>query len=185
MKRLSKRGIGGLLKPFLFLLLTAAVALAVTAPANAVGVGASPSVVNLGTIGRGGSATQDFRIYNTDNSTPLNYTVAVVGANAVSVTPSSGALNPLTNTTVTVQANVNNSAKDGNYSGLLVVNSTASGRTGQAVILPALAVTVKYLVNGTAPTPQSTTTIPLVPLVAAGIIVVVIAALYVGIRRLR
>ena len=55
---MSKREIGGFLKPLLLLLLTAAVVLAVTAPVNALGVGVTPAVVNLGTIGRGGSATQ-------------------------------------------------------------------------------------------------------------------------------
>lgn len=182
---MSKREIGGLLKPLLLLLLTAAVALAVTAPVNALGVGVTPAVVNLGTIGRGGSATQEIRIYNTDHNSSLSYTVAAVNASAITVNPSSGSINPDTNITVTVRADVSTNAKDGNYSTLLVVNSTGGSRTGQVIVVPAIALPVKYTVNGTAPAQDPVNTIPTVLLIGAGIIIVLIAAVYVGIRRLR
>jgi len=111
--------------------------------------------------------------------------VAAVNASAVTVNPSSGSINPDTNITVTVRADVSTNAKDGNYSTLLVVNSTAGSRTGQVIVVPAIALPVKYTVNGTAPAQDPVNTIPTVPLIGAGIIIVLIAAVYVGIRRLR
>ena len=61
------------------------------------------------------------------------YTVAVVNASAVTVNPSSGSINPDSNITVTVRADVRTNAKDGNYSTLLVVNSTGDGRTDRSL----------------------------------------------------
>lgn len=64
------------------------------------GIGVSPARVNLDTIGRGGSASQDMRIYNTGDDSAINYTITAQGANktAIRITPSQGTLGPRDNT---------------------------------------------------------------------------------------
>ena len=83
------------------------------------GIGVSPASANLGTIGRGGSASQDMRIYNTGNASAMNYTITAQGANktAIGITPSQGTIGHRDNTSVTMTVQPGNEA-NGAYTAL-------------------------------------------------------------------
>jgi hypothetical protein len=132
------------------------IACSITPAAASVGLGLSPSSVNLGVIGRGGTGTGTVSIYNTGNSSALNYTATPEGVN-ITVNPSNGTIPAKGNATLTLTANVPDNATQGSYNGSLLIKATASGgNTSATTVLPALAAKVTFDVEGTAtPTPAA------------------------------
>ena len=120
------------------------------------GIGVSPATVNLGTVGRGGTASQDMKIYNTGDSA-INYTITAQGVNktAISLTPNQGTVGPGDNTSVAVTVQPGNEA-NGNYTVLLLVNTSASSGSSGVLVLPALAPKATWTVNGVAAQPTQT-----------------------------
>ena len=134
--------------------------LAVSAQGPGVGLGVSPSVTNLGVIGRGGSATAQIKVYNLGNDSIL-YTATPQGniTNTVTVNNPSGTINGKSNATLQLTATVPGDASPGMVNGTLLVNATTgSSSTAKASVqlLPALEARVNYTVgNYSAPPPQA------------------------------
>ena len=125
-----------LLAVFLSLVL----AISIPAVSGQVGIGVSPSVINMGAIAMNGTTSQTMRIYDTSNNTAINYT-AQTNMTGVTVTPSSGQIAAKSNTSVTVTVNAD--TQQGVHSGYLIVNTSAAN-SGQVTVLPALAAKITY-----------------------------------------
>jgi len=123
---------------FVSLLAVASSVAALTAlPVNAsAGLGLSPAVVNFGQLHRGASATQTVYIYNLGSSA-IRYTVAIENIPGVTASPASGSIAANSRVAVHILVHITNSAKNGSYSGLLLVstNTVASGHSGVWVAL--------------------------------------------------
>ena len=169
------------LVPLLFIFL-----IAVSAAVNAqTSTGVSTARIDFGTVGRGGSAQRD--VILTGNNSTLTYSIDFTNVTNTSgqltVTPSSGAIAPKSNVTVTVRLDVPSDAKEGNFSSSMVVYMSAQN-VSSAVLLPALAATVNYTVQGN--TPAQTAQGVDVPLIAGAFGVfalVAIGAVYVILLR--
>jgi hypothetical protein len=126
-------------------------------PVGAVGVGISPAKIDLGTIGRGGSAQENVTIFNIDNSTAMSYNATVQNITGMTVSPSSGIIQAKGNETLILTLNVLANATNGKHNGTLTVNGSTPSNFGGAVLLPAVAAKISYTVSGNAtPSPQTT-----------------------------
>jgi hypothetical protein len=145
--------------------------------------------IDFGTVGRGGSAQRDVILTNPGNNSSLTYSVKFTNVTNTSgqltATPSSGAIAPKSNVTVTVRLDVPSDASEGNFSPSMVVNSTAQNLGGGSTALPARLVQVTYTVQGNAPAQTALTDID-VPLVTGALFVfalVAIGAVYVILKK--
>lgn len=165
----------------LFILISAISSFAVS---GQVGIGVSPSVLNMGAIAMNGTAQQTMRIYDTSNNTAINYTVAPRNVSGVSISPNQGSIQPKSN--VSVLVTVTADTQQGIHQGWLIVNTTARS-SSQVEILPALAPRIQFIVaNYSAPPQPSNGTNweligSVIGLVATG--VVIVAAVYMLKRR--
>ena len=165
----------------LFILISAISSFAVS---GQVGIGVSPSVLNMGAIAMNGTAQQTMRIYDTSNNTAINYTVAPRNVSGVSISPNQGSIQPKSN--VSVLVTVTADTQQGIHQGWLIVNTTARS-SSQVEILPALAPRIQFIVaNDSAPPHPSNGTNweligSVIGLVATG--VVIVAAVYMLKRR--
>lgn len=141
----------------------------------------------MGVVGRGGTATGTVKVYNTGNDSALDYEATPQGAMNFAVSPSGGSIPAKSNTTLTLTANVPESAKQGSYNGTLLVRATSSSATG-VVVLPALAAKVTLNVEGTAQpaaTAPDVINTPLAVLIAVVALLVLSVVSYLALRRRR
>ena len=132
------------------ILLAAVLLFSVTVTARAeslAGVEIVPGSVELGTVFLNSEASQNIKIYNTDNATALNYTIAVRNLTGITTTPAAGAISPKNNATVNVHLKVAADAKPGNYTGSILVNGTATESNGSVSILPARSIRCSYQIT--------------------------------------
>ena len=164
--------------------LSLVLAISIPAVSGQVGIGVSPSVLNMGAIAMNGTAQQTMRIYDTSNNTAINYTVAPRNVSGVSISPNQGSIQPKSN--VSVLVTVTADTQQGIHQGWLIVNTTARS-SSQVEILPALAPRIQFIVaNYSAPPQPSNGTNweligSVIGLVATG--VVIVAAVYMLKRR--
>ena len=135
--------------PLLFFVIGMTVlATCLTVPCGASqGVALSPSKLSLSSSQPSGTT----QVYNTGNTT-LSYTIQFTNntRGQLTATPSSGSLAPKQNSTITIQL-----AGDEHGSSLMLVNTTTQKNFGGAAqVLPAVAGTVVYSANGSAPQAQ-------------------------------
>jgi len=104
-----------------------------------------PGSVELGTVFLNSEASQNIKIYNTDNATALNYMIAVRNLTGITTTPAAGAISPKSNATVNVHLAAD--AKPGNYTGSILVNGTATESNGSVSILPARSIRCSYQIT--------------------------------------
>ena len=139
---MNTRGVYGLL----FLLTIVLAAAVVISPVNAqsVGLAASPSTLNYNTLAQNQQATQSLTVYNSGNTSQLNFTAAVQGVQG-SVSPSSGVIPAKGNMTLAVTVT---GSGTGLQTGRVLLNSTAGSSASQVTVLPALAVGIDYTASG-------------------------------------
>ena len=165
----------------LFILISAISSFAVS---GQVGIGVSPSVLNMGAIAMNGTAQQTMRIYDTSNNTAINYTVAPRNVSGVVITPSSGQIAAKSN--VSVLVTVTSGTQQGIHTGYLIVNTSAAN-SGQVTVLPALAAKLTYTTANYSAPPQASNGIngPLIGAVAALCILgaVIVVSVYIVFKR--
>jgi HYDIN/CFA65/VesB-like, Ig-like domain len=157
------------LTPLFFILLVVLVVESATVNAQ-IGTSVSTARIDFGTVGRGGSAERDVILTNPGNNSTLTYSVNFINVTStngqLTATPSSGAIAPKSNVTVTVRLDVPGDANEGDFSsGMIVNSSTGQNAGGSSTVLPSLAAQVTYTVQGNAPAQTAPTDIN-VPLVA-------------------
>jgi hypothetical protein len=117
-------------------------------PVNAaVGLAVSPSVVSINDMLRGSTANTTITVYNPSDS-PLDY-VANVSASisdTISVAPNAGSVAGKSSVPLTVTVHVSETKPNGDYTGSIVINASASAR-GQVTIAPAIEVKASYSVT--------------------------------------
>jgi hypothetical protein len=172
---------------FIFLIVLVVVSAAVDAQ---IGTSVSIARIDFGTVRRGGSAERDVILTNPGNNSTLTYSVNFINVTSTSgqltATPSSGAIAPKSNVTVTVRLDVPSDANEGDFSsGMIVNSSTAQNAGGGSTVLPSLAAQVTYTVQGNAPAQTAPTNID-VPIVA-GVLglfaLIAIGAVYVILKK--
>lgn len=142
------------------------------------GVALSPSKLSLSSSQPSGTT----QVYNTGNTT-LSYTIQFTNntRGQLTATPSSGSLAPKQNSTITIQL-----AGDEHGSSLMLVNTTTQKNFGGAAqVLPAVAGTVVYSANGSAPQaqPSNGTNWSVIAGVFVVFAVVAVSAVYWALRR--
>jgi hypothetical protein len=178
----------GLTPPFFIFLIVLIAASAAVNTQTRTGV-ATAANIDFGTVGRGGSAQRDVILTNPGNNSTLTYSINFTDVTNTSgqltAIPSSGAIAPKSNVTLTVMLDVLSDANEGNYSSSMAVNSTAQSLGGGSTALPARLIQVTYTIQGNAPTQTALIDID-VPLVTGVLFVfalVAIGAVYVILKR--
>jgi hypothetical protein len=149
----------------------------------------STARIDLGTVGRGGSAERDVILTNSGNNSTLTYSINFTyvkdTSGQLTATPISGSIAPKSNATVTVRLDVPSDAKEGSFSPNMVVNSITALDLKSGSTRSSLVTQVTYTIQGNAPaqTALSDINVPLVTGVLCVFALIAIMAVYFILKK--